>query len=108
MIRGMISDDGHLWIAVPIAPRASSTGKTTNVATTGGFARVNDDKGQQLTYQGHAISVSVNATIPVASTPRAPQPAATGVNVPTGMNVPSATMPMANGPAGFPAARKQA
>lgn len=99
---GMISEDGHLWIAVPIEPRASSTGKTTNLATTGGFSDVVGQDGNPLSYQGHAIKVSVNATIPVPSTPRNPQPAqpaTTGINVPHGMAIPSSTLPNNGGAA---------
>lgn len=98
---GIISEDGNLWVAVPMAERATASGATTGVATTAGFCGVVDKDGKALTYKGHAISVSVNATIPVKSEPRKPaEPAkpATGHSVPSGMVIQSATMPMANGP----------
>lgn len=49
-------NDGMLYVQIPIAPRPSSSGRSTVVATTEGshFA--------SCKYQGHELHVSVSAT----------------------------------------------
>lgn len=81
MVYAQIDEAGNLWINVgPPAARPSSSGKTTIVASTGGFAKAHNPDGSPLLMDGHPVSVSVNATIPVAmAMPAAPAaPVATG------------------------------